>query len=744
MAINRMVLSAAALMTMAMQARAVDDETSAPIVTRLSDVEVVGVKQMPDKELEPVTMIDSSLLHTQNIVSMRGVGEITPNFYIPAYGSRMTSSIYVRGLGSRIDQPVVGFNVDNVPYLNKDNFDFDMIDIDRIEVLRGTRAVLNGRNAMAGQINVYTLSPWKFKGIRLMADYGRGNTARVSAAWYGNITDKLATSVSGWYTTTDGFFRNQYDGSKTGRDRSANARWKLSWHPVSRWSLSNTATFGYGRQDGYPYENVGTGQISYNDSIYYKRTSFTDGLSVSYTGDRMIATSVTSLQYLDDDMTLDQDFMPVDYFTLTQKRKEWVWTQDLFAKGTRGRYDWLLGVFGFYKSTDMTAPVTFKDAGIAALIESNINRQLPPGMELRWDDRRMVLGSDFDVHDGGFALYHQSTLRLGRWTLRGGLRWDIERVTLDYHSSAGTSCTMYRTLPTGVQIPLATVPVEIDERGRLGHTYNELLPQALVNFDAGRGFNIYASVAKGYKAGGYNTQMFSDILLQQMMATMGHATEYDPDKMMSYRPEKAWTYEVGADASLINGRLNIEAVAYWMACRDQQLTVFPEGQTTGRAMTNAGRTRSLGLELSASWHVNDNITFRGSYGHTNAEFTSYNDGRNEFKGKRLPYAPSNTMFVSGSYRLPVTFGGFRPVVDVSARGVGNIYWDDLNTLSQKFYALLNASVTFEHKLGSVMVWGENITNTRYDTFYFVSIGNSFVQRARPWTAGVTVRLNIGL
>ena len=303
---------------------------------------------------------------------------------------------------------------------------------------------------------------------------------------------------------------------------------------------------------------------------------------------------------------------------------------------------------------------------------------------------------------------------------------------------------MYRTLPTGVQIPLATVPVEIDERGRLGHTYNELLPQALVNFDAGRGFNIYASVAKGYKAGGYNTQMFSDILLQQMMASMGHATEYDPDKMMSYRPEKAWTYEVGADASLIDGRLNIEAVAYWMACRDQQLTVFPEGQTTGRAMTNAGRTRSLGIELSASWHVTDRLTLRGSYGHTKAEFTSYNDGRDELKGKRLPYAPSNTMFVSASYRLPVTFAGFTPGLDISARGVGNIYWDDLNTLSQKFYALLNASITFEHKLGSVMVWGENLTNTRYDTFYFVSIGNSFVQRARPWTAGVTVRLNLAL
>lgn len=713
-------------------------------VSQLRDVEIVGVKQMPDKELEARTVIDTTQLQVLNIVSLKGVSEITPNFYIPSYGSRMTSSIYVRGIGSRIDQPVVGFNIDNVPYINKDNFDLDMVDIDRIEVLRGTRSVLNGRNAMAGQVNIYTLSPWKYRGLRAVAEYGRGNTARASVGWYGLISSRLATSLSGWVTTTDGFYRNEYDNSHVGKDFTANGRWKLSWHPGSRWSLANTASISYGKQDGYPYENLATGKISYNDTAYYRRTSFTDGLTVSYTGDRMIATSVTSLQYLDDDMTLDQDFMPVDYFTLTQRRKEWAWTQDLFAKGTRDNYDWLLGVFGFYKSTDMSAPVTFKDAGIANLIEGNINGQLPPGMMLKFDERRMLLGSDFDIRDGGFALYHQSTLRLGKWTLKGGLRWDMERVKLHYHSLARTKCTMYRTLPTGVQMPMMTVPVEVDESDDLGHTYNEILPQVSVNFNAAPGINLYASVAKGYKAGGFNTQMFSDILLQQMMAAMGHATEYDPDEMMSYRPEKAWTYEVGTNMNLLDNKLFLQAVGYWMACRDQQLTVFPEGQTTGRAMTNAGRTRSIGAELSVSWRPLERLSFNASYGYTHAIFTNYNDGKEDLKGKRVPYAPSNTMFLSAGYRLPIEFAGITPSVDVSTRGVGNIFWDDSNTVSQKFYATLNASLTFNHRLGTLTLWGDNLTDTRYNTFYFVSIGNTFVQRARPWTAGVTLRLNISL
>ena len=64
-----------------------------------------------------------------DILSVRDAADIIPNFYVPDYGSRMTSSIYVRGLGARIDQPAIGLNVDNVPILNKDAFDFDIDDI---------------------------------------------------------------------------------------------------------------------------------------------------------------------------------------------------------------------------------------------------------------------------------------------------------------------------------------------------------------------------------------------------------------------------------------------------------------------------------------------------------------------------------------------------------------------------------------------------------------------------------------
>lgn len=724
---------------------------TAQYVTALRDVEIVGVKASPAENLELNTTLDRRQIERYDITDIRGVSDIVPNVFMPAYGTRMTSSIYVRGLGARIDQPVVGLNVDNVPILNKDMYDLSLADLSHIDVIRGSAGVLNGRNAMGGQINVTTMSPWDFDGWRMTADFSRANTASVSASWYGKITPTLATSLVARIGTTDGFYKNTYyppsDPAEhdfkdaCGQERQASARWKLSWHQGHRWSLSNTAALSWSRQDGIPYASVETGKVCYNDSMFYQRLMFTDGLTISYTGKRMIATSVTSVQYLDDNMTLDQDFSPESMFTLTQKRHEWAVTEDLFAKGTRGRYSWLTGVFGFIKKTDMKAPVTFKDDGIRTLIEDNVNSRLPQGMELRWDERKMTLGSLFDINDGGFAVYHQSTIDLSPVTIQAGLRWDIEHVGLDYTSRCFTSCTMGRNMPTGAWMPLQKQEIDIDDTGHLSQTFNQLLPQLTIAWQPTASWLLRASVSKGYKAGGYNTQMFSDVLQQQLMEAVKVPAAYDIDEMLTYKPEKSLTYEL--TGGFTHARGNIEATLFWLSCRDQQLTVFPEGMTTGRAMTNAGRTRSLGVEVTGMWQATKELSFSSTYGFTHATFTRYNNGNTDLKGKRLPYAPAHTLFAAATYDFARKIGGIiKWSATVYTRGTGNIYWNDLNTESQKFYATLGTHITFHYDVARLTLFGENLTNTRYNTFYYESIGHKFVQHANPWTIGFTVGINL--
>ena len=703
----------------------------------LKELEVVGVKQMPVAELAATTRIGAGMVRRYGITGLKDVSEMAPNFYMPDYGSRMTSSIYVRGLGARMDQPIIGLSVDNVPILNKDAYDFDVADIESIEVLRGAQSLLNGRNTMGGQVNIRTISPWNFTGWRVMAAYGRNNEFRASAGWYHRFSPQWGSAVTALYNMNDGYFKNEYNNGKVGTDRGGSVRWKLAWRPRSWASVTNVAAISHGRQSGYPYESLSTGKIAYNDTCFYRRTTFSDGLTVAWAGKRVVVTSVTTAQYIDDNMTLDQDFLTDDYFALTQRRKEWSFSEDLFTRGSRGGYDWLGGIFAFSKSSDMDAPVTFFDTGITRLIENHRN-DMNPDYPIRWDERSFVLGSDFKQKSRGFALYHESTYNLQRWTFQLGLRWDSEWVGLDHHSQCNTGYETLQRGDDGNLTPYRHTPLKINDSGSLHDNYMELLPRIAVAYRL-PDMKLYATVSKAYKAGGYNTQMFSDVLQQRIMQYMGMSMTYDLGEIVSYKPEKSWNYEIGVKSSWLNGRLMADAALFFIDCSDQQLTMFPPGMTTGHIMTNAGRTHSKGVELSATWHATDDIIFRTSYGYTNARFRKFADTSGDYKGKRLPYAPAQTFFAGLNWTMPFEIAGARPSVNVNIRGAGNIYWNEANTVRQPFYALLGASAALEKDNWSVRLWGENLTSTRYDTFYFVSIGNAFVQRGLPWRVGASLR-----
>ena len=147
----------------------------------MDNVQVTAIKQGLTLHNRPVaaSVVGRETIERRGVTAIKELSQLVPNFHIPDYGSRMTSSVYVRGLGARIDQPVMGLNVDNVPYLSKDDYDFDLADIERIEVLRGPQSTLYGRNTMGGVMNIYTLSPLAYQGTRLGAEYASGNTLRL-------------------------------------------------------------------------------------------------------------------------------------------------------------------------------------------------------------------------------------------------------------------------------------------------------------------------------------------------------------------------------------------------------------------------------------------------------------------------------------------------------------------------------------------------------------------------------------
>ena len=374
-------------------------------------------------------------IESLGINSAKDVSVSVPNFYQPKYGSRITSSIYIRGFGSRIDQPAMGLVIDNVPIMNKNAFDFDFLDIRRIDVLRGPQGTLYGRNSNGGVMDILTLSPLVWQGTKISIGFDSEPAYYAQVSHYGTNADKrLGYSVSANFSHHDGFFTNTYNDKKCDAGNSVSLRSKIDWNS-GRWNIENTISGNVVDEGGYAYRQFDAEQnrlnpVRYNDSCHYSRTSVIDGLVARYSGADVDFASVTSYQFLHDKMLLDNDFTAESYFTLKQEQHEHAVTQEFILKrrDKSKSWQWNAGLFAFVKFLKTDSPVTFKRDGIENLILKNANagiRTIFPENGIEIADDSFPIDCKFDIPTVGVAVFHESKWRRGNWLLTAGLRVDL-------------------------------------------------------------------------------------------------------------------------------------------------------------------------------------------------------------------------------------------------------------------------------------------------------------------------------
>ena len=703
----------------------------------------------------PVSVSELTMqrLDERGVASVKELSAVAPNFYQPDYGSSITSSIYVRGFGSRIDQPVMGLVVDDVVVMNKNAYDFDFYDVRRVELLRGPQGTLYGRNTSGGVMTITTLSPMAWQGVRAMAEYSTLTSAKGSVAYYAKPKDNFGVSLAASYNHDGGHFRNTYNDTICDRGDQASMRMRMQW--LSEYcSWDNILSASYTTEGGYayhPYDAV-SGEyspIAYNDPSRYERFALNEGFVMKYNGEKVRVSSVTGYHLLRDKMTLDQDFTPRSMFTLQQRQMEHTITEDIVVRNGKkdGRWEWLCGLFGFAKWLDMSSPVTFKEDGIRDLILDNANKGIASGGidgEIEFGVDNFVIESNFRIPTYGAALYHQSMWSLGRWQLSAGIRFDWEMASMRYNSHA--------TVPfrfTATMKDFRALTTEF--KGRERQHFFEILPKVSAEYRISSDKSLYATIARGYKAGGFNTQIFSDILQVKMMNAMMESlgiyldefnnTTYDTAEATRYKPETSWNFEVGGHFVVAEG-LKLDGALYWIECFDQQVTVLPNGNNTGRMMSNAARARSYGVEFSADYRYKG-LNIVADYGYTNARFREYNDGVADYSGNVLPYAPQNTVALMVGYTWLVDNPVLNSItLSADYRGIGRIYWNEANTLSQSLYSLLGAQLQMRLGNYTLTLWGRNLTNTAYDVFYFKSVGNEFFSKGRPLQIGIRLNVNI--
>lgn len=372
-------------------------------------------------------------------------------------------------------------------------------------------------------------------------------------------------------------------------------------------------------------------------------------------------------------------------------------------------------------------------------------------------------GVSMNVNMGAPGLYHTPQWNLGffhesnfnitdRLTATLGLRYDLMHTAIHYDASA------YMQMSANVMGKKATYVLDSSLDHEVSDDYGQLLPKFGLNLKIDElGSNVYATVSKGYRAGGYNIQMFSDVLQTELNANRNQAmrgdyhiphTEEDYqriDKTIAYKPETSWNYEAGAHLNLFDNMLHFDLSAFYMKVTNQQLSVMAGNYGFGRMMVNAGKSHSCGIEAALRGQLFDGkFDWAMSYGYTRSKFDKYVDGEGEdavdYKGKYVPYVPQHTMAAMADYRLTdwLTLGA-----NVNAQG--KTYWDNANTYSQKLYAVLGAHVDLNFNAFNVSFWGRNLTDTNYNTF---AVDNSatgtkeyFAQRGNPFQCGVDVRFH---
>lgn len=227
--------------------------------SRVHDLdEVVVVSQPKESFLLRQQPMSSSVFSTAEIEQLgirdlRDLSTFVPAFTMPNYGSRYTSSMYIRGIGSRVNSPAVGVYTDGMPLVSKSAFNVHTYQLDRIDVLRGPQGTLYGQNTEGGLLRMFSRNPMNYQGTDVQLGFGTAMYRNAEVAHYNKVNEQFVFSLAGFYNGQNGFFENKTTGEKADRINEAGGKMRLIWRPTDRLSFDYVADYQYVRQNGFHY-----------------------------------------------------------------------------------------------------------------------------------------------------------------------------------------------------------------------------------------------------------------------------------------------------------------------------------------------------------------------------------------------------------------------------------------------------------------------------------------------------------
>ncbi len=721
------VLATGALLVGSAWANAAED--AAPIADRsdtasIPSVTVSATRRSASLQSVPVavSVIDGEQLAQANRNSIDTIIQEVPSATFRQQGGNKDSTIFVRGIGTISTspgvEPTVSTVVDGVVFARPGQATLDLLDIDRIEILRGPQGTLFGKNASSGVVNVIGRKPGEQASGYVDASWYEGNEKRVRAGFSGALTPGVVRgSLTALYADYDGNVDNIHAGGKlsgnlNGYDRKG-ARARVDITPNKEVDITLIAD--YLRSNASPSLTA------------YKSTSepFSTAIApvVASAENRQVVTDIPSdIRDTNKGLSAQVDWR-LGGHTLTSitavrdwDNAQYTTTSAIGNAAETGR------ITAAYPATRDIGTVDFRQVSQEVRLASPKDRfvdYVVGAYYLHGKDRetyqRLVTTNvfnagraDYGVKNDSYSLFGESTINFAAdWRAIAGARWTKDELSYD-HVRTSTSTAAFPGVQPAVQNSGSTS--EDGYSGRLG-----------LQYDVSSSVNTYATYSRGYKGPAYN--VFFNMLARDTLAL---------------KPETSDSFELGLKTSAFDRRLTANLAVFHTSYDNYQANFYDTvGGTVITRLINAGKVSTRGVELDVSARPTRQFTLSGALAYTDAKIDNFNcppaaTASCNLNGQPLPFSPKWKAFTRANYALTLQNG---LIADFSADYAyqSKTQFDLFQSPDaiQGAYGIVNASIALSSPVGGwrIALVGKNLANKSYATNLVTSTG--YVTRTVP-------------
>lgn len=756
---------------------------------------------------QTVRALDSTFLEDSGVTNVAQITEYIPALQISYNVNPFTTNVRLRSLGTGGNEPSlepsVGVFIDGV-YQSRSGLGLaDLVDVERIEVLYGPQGTLYGRNTNAGVLNVVTKRPTDTFEAQVEGQVGNYDDLNLSGSISGPITDTLRYRLAARYHQRDGWMDNTLRDEDLQSIDDVSVRGQIEWDVTD--AFSARLIYAHVERDqrccapdvahdvlssGVPWGSVqdianGTGSlgallptlagvvadvqpmptgivsegldrdVTYDIKPYFEQNSDSVALLMDWDIGELTLHSISSYDTYDWETRQDCERASGFICQVDDYHEGDTYTQELRLESAGGEFiDWQAGLYyynndlkrGLNRPFAILGDTATAWAGVALLNNPvlGLNGPLAMGNEAVYAGLVQsqvttgdYYGRDHEWQTEAWAAFGQAVFNFNEmWSLTLGVRYNDEHKEADLYTYFGNTNNPSST--GGSIIRLFAAPqddhYELDESNWSGmaslkaHLTDDLM--------------VYFTAANGYKSGGFN-------------GAPGSGLNSD----VSYEPEEAILFEVGAKSTLWGGRAQANISVYETQLKDWQAISF-DGNSGSFLVNNAGEKRVRGVDLDITALLTESLTLTAATSYLDAEFEEFEvaqcepgdprqipgarPGLCDFTGETPWESPEWRHSVVLTYSRPTPFGDFYVRPEYSYTGWTSLS-SKLGPLSDDRSELFNLRIGLRAEQWEAILWGNNLKD---DTIIGTASDAPTLGRTRtyfleaPRTYGLTLRYSL--